>query len=265
MSDGFGISVYGMQRSGTHAVTNWIADQFDGRMFYANDCFNCHTDIVSNFKSDELPVFSRKRIRSVDFESAAEADVSILVYEDARLWECWPGENRAFEGKQTRLKVLILRDPFNLIASRIKLTERIPTPFLQERMLSMDEEGVPIFITTWKSYAREFIRLRDAPEPGHLLVNYNEWVSNKDYRRDISASLGRVHRDREKESVPGDGFGSSFDGIDFNQNASRMRVLERWKEFESDKRFSSWTSDKVMKDLSSEIFGEVMDFEPCGR
>lgn len=259
VSDRFGISIYGMQRSGTHAVTNWIADQFDGKMFYANDCFNCHTDIVSNFKSDELPVFSRKRIRPVDFESAADANVSLLVYEDASLWESWPGEARAFEGKQTRFKVLILRDPFNLIASRIKLTERIPTPFLQERMLAMNETGVPRFLSTWKSYAREFIRLRDAPEPGHLLVNYNEWVSNKRYRRDLSASLGQAHRDREKESVPGDGFGSSFDGIDFNQNASRMLVLERWKEFVSDRRFKSWTSDREMMDLSSEIFGEVMN------
>lgn len=257
VKNGAGITVYSLQRSGTHAVTNWIADHYDGKIFYANDCFNCHPDTLENFKSDDLPAFSRRRLIPVDFYSAGSADLSILVYEDATLWEPWPGEDTALGEKMNHTKVLILRDPFNLIASRLKLAEMVPTPFIQERMLSQNNGGSPRFLSLWKSYAREFIRLRENREPGYVLVNYNLWVASKKYRREISAELGRPHRDREKESVPGDGFGSSFDGIRYNQNASRMEVLTRWRNFESDERFQLWASDPELNDLSRAIFGEV--------
>ena len=256
-----GISLYSLQRSGTHAIANWITDHYDGRVFYANDCLNCHPDVLSNFESDNLPAFARRELIPVDFFSAAKANLSIVVYEDATPWEKWAGEDSSFAEKSDMFKVLVLRDPFNMIASRIKLAERVPTQFIQDRMLTMDRAGVPTFLSLWKEYAREYIRLRDNPTPGFLIINYNRWVACHKYRREISAKFGRPHRDREKESVPGDGFGSSFDGIRFNQSASRMQVLTRWKWVESDERFKTWSSDKELRELSLEIFGPILQEE----
>lgn len=255
---GTGICLYSLQRSGTHAVANWIVDHFEGRVFYANDCLNCHPGAYENFPSDNLPVFARRELLPVDFRSSSGSDLSIIIFEDAKLWQSWAGEETSLRYKSSLFKVLVLRDPFNMIASRIKLVERVPTEFIQDRMLSMNG-SVPAFIPLWKAYAREFIRLRGNPVPDILTVNYNRWTTCKDYRRELSSRLNRPHTDREKESVPGDGFGSSFDGIRYNQNASRMGVLERWKSVESDKRFLEWSSDTELRELSDEIFGKIVD------
>lgn len=253
-----GMRLHSLRRSGTHAIANWITDHYSGKIFYVNDVGNTSEKSKTNFESGHLPAIDGRRLIPIDFDSSLESDFSLLVFEDEPLWGQWQGESKAFKGKQMILNALVLRDPYNLIASRLKLAEKRPSKFIYSRMFSADAE-TPEFLSLWKDYAKKFLEIMKSPRSDVILVNYNQWIKSIVYRKSISSQLNRPFRDAERERVPGDGFGSSFDERRYDQNASRMDVLNRWKCFREDERFRKWTSDDELRELSDEIFGRILN------
>ena len=252
----WGIKIYSLRRSGTHAITNWISSHFTGNIFYANDVLNRHSNLESGFECDVLPAIDGRVRVPLDFSSSNSSDVSIAIFEDVNFGSIWEGEEKAFSGKRTNLRILVLRDPFNMLASRMALTKRKKSKFITDRMLKTNG-NVPVCVSIWKSYARQFLELKKTNSSSDIAVNYNRWAVDGSYRHEISEQLNRPFTDSEKERVPGDGFGSSFDGVRLNNNASKMKVLERWRSFEDDPDFKRWINDDELQSLSEDIFGKI--------
>jgi hypothetical protein len=147
--------------------------------------------------------------------------------------------------------VLILRDPFNLLAS-----------VLRSRRQDNSLAGAPAVERArriWKAYAREFVG-RSSFFRNPTLVSYNEWFVSEDTRRALADRLGLTSADQGLEKVAEWGpaaWGASFDGLSKDGRASQMGVLERWKQYAEDPVYVSQFQDDELWDLSEIIFGEI--------
>lgn len=243
--------VIGMSRSGNHAVINWILSQTRGRT-----CFlNCTEPKFNPFRSAR-PLDDGRCIQvnydgfDLDAELCGQfSDKDLLIYshEDCFLGTIAKGpfedNHDALVGPSLRRSdVLILRDPFNLFASRFRA--------------GFGEVSSQTALRIWKQHAREFLGDRRYLRQPRVLINYNRWAAEKDYRRDVAEQLGLSFCDSSRQHVPAVGNGSSFDGRRYNGNAARMKLEERWKHYIHDRSYVEMF-DADVRSLSQRIFGDV--------
>lgn len=243
--------IVGMSRSGNHAVINWILSQARGRRCFVN-CAEPRTNPFATARPlhDGRPIVASYRPFDEDAERRGEhsrKDLLVHSYED-----CFLGSvaSDLFERRHDewvgaslrRTDVLILRDPYNLFASRIRAGVGTVT----------DRAAVRI----WKQHARELLGLRCNLRQRRIAVSYNRWAADRDYRRRLAARLGLEFTDAGRQRVPATANGSSFDGMRYDGRADRMRTLERWRHFAGDKRFEA-LFDAEMHALSERIFGVI--------
>lgn len=245
------VRIVGMSRSGNHAVINWILSQANGRTCFLNCC-----EPGCNPFETARPLDDGRRI-VVDyrpFDAAAERrgehsrkDLLVHSYED-----CFLGgvASNLFEQRHDdwlgpsleRIDVLILRDPYNLFASRIRggigaVSDRVA-------------------VRIWKQHAREFLGIRRYLGPRRVAVNYNRWADEKQYRRRIATDLHLEFTDAGRQHVPATGNGSSFDGVRYDGRADAMPTLDRWRHFKGNARYAA-LFDEEMRELSQRIFGDL--------
>lgn len=253
--------VVGMSRSGNHSIINWMIRQLKGRYAF----LNCAEPKTNPFYSAR-PLNQEKTYRTniSEFEPDLERkgvftrkDYLIHSYED-----CFPGMlNKAFEEHHDSfvgttgnwLDILILRDPFNLFASRMK------SGLFKRKKGSVSKPVTPLTaLRIWKQHAREFLGEKKFLRKGRVVINYNQWAFNYEYRKSIATALGINFSDsgiREVSKVAG---GSSFDGLQYADSADNMKVLDRWKYFQHDREYRR-IFDEEMISLSERIFGPVPD------
>lgn len=245
------IRVIGMSRSGNHALINWIRAQADGRV-----CFlNCTEGKTNPFESarplGEAPD-SGYEANYDGFDLAAERagefsrkDWLVFSHEDSFLGHAcsdiferhhdeWVGSS------EQRYDVLLLRDPYNLMASR--------------RRVGFAENSEKLSLRIWRQHARQFLgetkRLQGKPVP----VSYNRWCVDADYRRQIAGQLDLDFSDAGKKKVASCAGGSSFDGLAYDGEADRMPVFERFHHYLDDPSFAELFDDKTHR-YAEEIFG----------
>jgi len=178
----------------------------------------------------------------------APKDLLLHSYEDTFLKPLASTDERreALTGPaHRRLDVLILRDPYNLFASRMAGNIGWVSPKVAVRI--------------WCQHAREFCA------PSHLrhdliTVSCNEWATSREYRRSISDQLGVEFNDTSSRSVPATGGGSSFDGTVHDGAAHRMAILERWQHYAADPAYRAILTEAV-HGLAERIFGPL----PAGQ
>ena len=151
-------------------------------------------------------------------------------------------EKSANTHARIRRLLLILRDPYNLFASRRKGGFGV-----------VPEETA---MRIWKQHAREFQGTRRYLRLPRVLISYNRWATDSAYRREVARQLGVATGDRGVQHVPPAGNGSSFDGRRYDGRAGRMRVLSRWRHFEDDRRFAG-LFDTDTRRLARQIFGDL--------
>lgn len=245
------LRVVGMSRSGNHAIINWILAQLPGKY-----CFlNCAEPKENPFETAR-PIVDDICFRANydGFDLAAEQrgvfsqkDHLVYSYEDCFLGmacgDAFESRRESFVGPSERqTDIVILRDPFNLFASR-RRASYVTAPLYTARRV-------------WKQHAREIVTGGRCLKGERVFVRYNDWARDRTYRREIADALGIAFTDAGVESVSGCGEGSSFDGLRFNGRAGEMKVLERWKNFEDDPDFRA-IFDEEMVALSEEIFGKI--------
>ncbi|WP_373057498.1 hypothetical protein [Zunongwangia sp. H14] len=253
--------IIGLSRSGNHAIINWILNQLNGRF-----CFlNC-TEPKHNPYSTARPLNQEDgkvyRTNIPDFDLQQEQagkfskkDYLLYNHEDCFLGPLQKTEKNGLDehwlgASAIKKDILILRDPFNLFASRIKaglLRGHYP-----------GHGGKPISVKTlqriYKQHAREFLDNKYLQHK--VLVNYNSWTSNREYRREISNELEIPFSDEGFKEVSNVAGGSSFDGTLYSGQAQKMNLHDRWKKFAGDKEF--WQMfDAEMVDLCIKIFGKI--------
>lgn len=245
------LRIVGMSRSGNHAVIDWILSQARGRSCFAN----CAEPKLNPFASAR-PLADRRRIvvNYAPFDHDAELrgdlsrkDLLIHSYED-----CFLGAvaSAAFEDRHDewvgqslrRTDVLILRDPYNLFASRIAARIGLVSHAVAGRI--------------WKQHAREFLGVRRYLNQRRVLVNYNRWAMDRRYRARVAGELRLEFDDAARLRVPATGNGSSFDGVRYDGCAHAMRTLERWKHFDGDEAYAA-LFDRDIHALARQIFGDL--------
>ena len=262
------IRVAGMQRSGNHAIINWIMRLCSGKICFLNN--------VDPLKNPYL-TYKDKNLKNIDedeFEKdkeksgrAIKKDYLIYSYEEHPLQDSF---NREFEknhdkflGKSSkRFDVLIIRDPYNFFASRIKLEE---FGILNSRIHLIDEKSKKVVANLWKDYAKEYLGKTNYLKNNKIVISYNKWNSDKNYRKLLAKKFKLKFKDLKDEHMSKYGPGSSFDKFKYKGQAHKMKVLERWKVFKDYPFYRSIFEDKELVGLSDKIFGKIPGTDALSR
>jgi hypothetical protein len=148
--------------------------------------------------------------------------------------------------------LLVLRDPFNFFASRygygIKSGERSPfylDPIYRKKVVEL-----------WKENARFYLDIKKE-KSRWIGINYNEWVTSVNYRKELASTLGLSFSDKGFKEVTTYGLGSSFGDKDLYANENTAKVLNRWQQFANEKAFKEIFKDDEIWELSEAIFGDL--------
>jgi hypothetical protein len=253
--------ILGLSRSGNHAVINWVISQLEGEYVFLNCTEPKHNPFLTcrplALEGDSYltnkPDFDLEKEQK---GSLTIKDYLIYNHEDSFLGSL----NSAAQQKartqwvgQSKLQkdVLILRDPFNLFASRIKagLIRGHYTHHGARPISTLTLKRI------YKQHAHEFLGNRKNLK-NKILVNFNLWTSNMSYREDLARQLDIPFRDSGFTEVPAVAGGSSFDGITFAGKANEMRLQDRWRAFEDDEEYWKLFDEEIV-DLTEQIFGKI--------
>lgn len=149
---------------------------------------------------------------------------------------------------QKRTFILVLRDPFNNLASLMRKPSLWPP-----NHITIDE-----FPAIWIAYAQEYLGESSYLKAfGNVVtVNYDAWFLDENYRKSLAQKLGRPFTDGGLQHVSPNGEGSSFEQFDFAGQAQQMNVLERWREFQQDRKYLSLLRNDKLLELYRRIYGE---------
>jgi hypothetical protein len=226
------LRVVGLGRSGNHAILNWILRQLDGRWAFLN-CVEGKSNPIRTAR----PTDSGQALFAnfSDFDPAAEAagrpapkDHLVLSMEDSFLAHAFGPEATRLQDagvgpSAERLDVVVLRDPYNLFASRLKVPEQVLPP--------------PLALRIWKQHARACLGLGRTRLPNRtLFAGFGRWAADPGYRRLLAAQLGLAFTDAGREEILACAGGSSFDGTAYQGRAGEMAVGERWRRVADDPR-----------------------------
>lgn len=153
---------------------------------------------------------------------------------------------------ERRTDLLVLRDPFNLFASRIRWSRTIRQRYPEHPL----RNSLSTTRRIWKQHAREALRERQHLSRDRVLVRFNRWATDRAYRRDLAHRLGLDFTDAGIEHVPGVAGGSSFDGRGYDGRARDMPVLERWRLLADDPEYVD-CFDQETVELSERLFGPI--------
>lgn len=256
------IRVVGLKRSGNHAIINWIAKQQEGHIKHLNNLMPGRNPY--RFLYEHYPKLNLAREVRGQF---SQKDCLIYSYENCQLYEV---VDREFEWKhdiylgksQERYDVLILRDPFNMLAS--ELHRQAKQSKGQGEIINYYFKGkgknkiqnVDI-IELWISYAKEYLRETQYLNQNKVTINYNLWATNVDYRKEIAEQLKLTFSDRGIQEVRRYGGGSSFEGLERDGQATTMDVLNRWKTLADDPDYRRLMDNPAAFEYSERIFGHI--------
>lgn len=251
------LSFFGLARCGNHAVLNWICRNA------SNEGVVAHVNNISARKDNNPRKFFKRRMdlyiansmitllrkQSTEIKQGINKNLLVTSYEDKVFKEDFVSQAPTFS--DDLLGVLLLRDPFNLIASREKAHWVKKRPHGERHVMSLE---------CWKSHARVFLdpSLIKAKWPKVACINFSRWFEDPRYRKDRALQIGIPTTDLGVNDVIHQG--SSFDKHKYHGNAQKMRVLERYKNL-SNERAQKILADSELMDLANEIFPkQVRDF-----
>lgn len=285
------IRAYGLMRSGNHAIIEWVQNQYaDEITCFLNNVTHGDHDPYTTYKRRVLTGIDeetdieeirrkRKRLLIYSYEDRDELESSGMTFLESVFQQDFEKNRQYYLGtSKYQLDMLIIRDPFNYIASRLKL--------LQVRGPLDGVSNPALIVKNWKSMAREAIKLSQAPQPGKTVVNYNRWVTELAYRKQLSKILMGSFNDSSIKKVSDFGGGSSFRDPDkltismvlvrwkelfnisryarfghywrrFTTLDNERKVFDRWKHFAADENFQKMVLDNELVELSEELFGEI--------
>ena len=233
---------FGMRRGGQHAVIHWLACHFDEPVWFVND--------ISKFAKPKVPrddtnVYAPDAFRTPTNDDAfwkKKKKVFFQSYEDKYIDELDFEANESVVGKSGKQTcVLIMRDPFNMFASRLKAGDFV---------FRLTKKHVAL----WIQHAEEAIGATSFL-PNLVVISYNDWVTSEKYRRRIENIMGLPETDRGINQIFG--VGSSFDAKKYDGRATSMNVLKRWKGFGAYETYRNLVKNGRLWELSRTIFGQV--------
>jgi hypothetical protein len=198
-----------------------------------------------------LRLCARKRMRKILWQDGRKFFTGGLCVS----LEDWPIEDPIFDPWPPHCRhVLLIRDPLNLFASRIRMHHGAHHIYGEERAPIYFENSVAL----WKSHAREFLGDTDHL-PGHVGIYYDSWLTNPAYRAAIAAQLDLVADEAALGIVPPHGGGSSFEGMAPLGADAVERRLSRHSELREDERilFARIAGDEELLALRARVMERV--------
>ena len=249
------LRIIGLRRTGNHTVAEWIKAQQPGKVEHLNNLevrcnpYRYKYEKIIDFYPEHTQ-WAHKHYLPLAKGDFVDLDCLICGYEDHALPSIYDPIFENFHdiylGKSgQRFEILILRDPFNLFASRFK-----------SNMLDVKSTRSTA-VELWIQYAKEFLDETQYLKQNKVCINYNLWVDDVDYRRNIAKTLGLEFTDSGINRVASLGGGSSFEGQQMDGKGSKMQVLDRWKHFVDDNRYREIFQNKTLLDYSQKIFGDI--------
>jgi hypothetical protein len=262
------LRILALRRSGHHAIINWIRYQIHGRHWFLNDCrLGVNPFEGAQFESSlvaglwgEHSLFRRHREArgSRVYKGALLYNFENVDLRSLKTFMTLDDELRWFGPSRTRNDVLILRDPFNMLASQLRWAYGT-----QERPSKPTLDGVAEAAELWKVQAREFLGLTSFLSD-RISISYNHWFLDPEYRNALAEQFGFRNRDLGVDEVAKWGPSTSkdsFDGLRYDGRAQEMGVLDRWRQFTDDPFYREVTSDPELRTLSRDIFGVLPGME----
>jgi hypothetical protein len=275
------LCVFGIQRTGNHAIISWILANFRGTRVHLNDIrridpyldFNGMTihglrryTCYPKWHGLNRYIFSRKqfsgeRVGRVDDVHArfdvksirsAHKDLLVLSYEDVflndpRVHRFLPNATRYIGESRRQLRVLLLRDPYNHLASLLKHDEsyKSATHFTSQ-----------LYAEMWKHYARAFSNGSPLLEGESICINFNRWCESSEYRRELAGLIGFPTDGDTFNVVSSVGGGSSFQGV--IADARDLEVGERWRAYKDNPLYRRLFDDEIVE-LGERLFNMRRD------
>lgn len=239
------IIVMGLARTGSHSIINWICKQLSGKIYYFN---NCNQDLDARNKI----IYNSKENHSYNVYSLENFDLD--------------GFKKLYGNKNFSKIIIIIRDPANWIASSLKYGGRlakIEKPLKVGIRKSWDNKKINYVeyfcqsksrIEMYYQYMNQVLGNFDYIGKDFIIVNYNKWFVDKNYRKEIASKIGFTFTDNGINDVVNFGFGSSFDKTKYNKKANNMKVLDRWKNYKDDLDFKKFMSDEKLIKFSKDYF-----------
>jgi hypothetical protein len=249
------VRVIGLKRSGNHAIINWIWKQQGQDVTHLNNVpvkINPYRFLYEHYptqklKQQSLGNFTEKQLLSYSYEDCQLEDIVDKSFES---------KHDIYLGKSAkRYDVLILRDPFNCFASRIKM-------YINQN--EVDKKNTLVTsksITIWLDYAKEFLGETNFLKNNKVCINYNLWCSDIEYRQQLAKQLDLEFSDAEFDRVKGQGGGSSFDGLNLKHQGSKMKVAQRWQLMADNPYFLELVKNPEVFQYSNKIFGHISGTE----
>ena len=254
--------ITGLMRTGNHAIINWLFSQLDEPKCFLNYIDDSKNPFIFFKRKGTLTQFPQTyfensclKCEALGFLKPKEA--LIYSFEDAYLKDVYSERFlkniRRWVGKSEKVyNILLIRDPYNLFASRLKREEKYKNRYSLKNPRERKE-----VIEIWKQYAREFLGKTDLIPNPKVFINYNKWAISLDYRKDTARELGiKKYSDEAMNQILSIGGGSSF-----NEKAhkppSPEEIFSRWKKYSDDELFLEIFKDKELVSLSEQIFGKI--------
>lgn len=248
------IRIVGLMRTGNHAIIKWIQGQQTGKVWHLNnlqvnenpyrykyeylrDYYPQYQGAIERFQREARGDFTKKDCLLYSYEDYGLKQVLTQSFEK---------KHDLYLGKSAeRYDLLVLRDPFNLLASRLK-----------NNYTEVKARNKTV-IDLWISYAKEYLGETHYLKHNKICVNYNRWTRDVTYRKQIAFQLKLDFSDAGINKVSGCGGGSSFEGRQFDGKASEMDVLNRWKHFAKDPSYRKLLNNQEMLEYTEKIFGHI--------
>lgn len=217
------IRVMGLRRSGNHAIINWILANynngnsvdsvFNNNLHYRSLIFtNINKDIYFFNGCLDDPYRSIKNM--INFE---KTNLLLHSYEDQSFSYIINNSlNKYVHQEDDIVNIIVLRDPVNMCASRYKHVDH-----------SVHTQVNEYYINLWISYAEEALNITNNMK-NKIVILYNKWVTDKDYRNEIAKKMKMINYDNTQQ-VSICGGGSSFVGMNLDEPEN---YINRYKNVE---------------------------------
>ncbi len=219
------INMFGIRRSGNHLIGDWLVGQLPDSTAVGKNVQIDYFYFLHEWqkKNQYLKCF----LVQIEEHPIGCVEMAYSEYADAIK------------------KIVILRDPYNLFASRIKHYKIDKAPFFNDKFVTYH----------WVDYARYFLN-----HPSDVIcVSYNHFCKDISYRRSLCAALGRDFNSEKDLKFMNQinsrySGGSSFDRAAYDGKGSEMKTLDRWEIYKDDPNYRCLFTDEI-KMLSEQIFG----------
>lgn len=252
------IRVVGLRRSGNHGIIIWLRRHYDRHILHLNNVSpmrNPYRQLYQNYstkeklKQEAKGIFSKKECLIYNYENYTLD--SIVNSKCEKNHDIYLGKSAS------RSDLLILRDPYNMFASIRKGQLQKKSNHNYLKTYPKNQKSIS---ELWLDYAKEFLGETNYLKQNRVMLNYNQWVCDQEYRKNIAKKLDFNFCDTGFNVVKNYGGGSSFDGTKFNNQATKMDVLNRWQNFIDDPEYRQMFNSEIME-YSQKIFGSIKGTE----